>query len=335
MPEFGFPAQPRNATLASIVTNLRARSDEARVASVTGRFADVTAERRGRVDELMQLEKSLQDFSTYSEIISLTELRATTIQSSLERVGAAAQSLADTTDLLRTNGTDENFEVVSADARGELDTVLAALNVSVAGRALFAGDDSTGAALTDSATITAASVPILEAGTGAGVAYANLQTEFFGTGGLFDTTFYVGGAGDAPVTEVAPGERVDYGVKADETPVRTVLFNLVVLGAAHDPSNAIPNSERRALAELASDGLRAGISDLINVQSRLGTAEARIATAKARNIASEASLTISFNELAGADTFEAALTLTELDSQLETAFLTTARLSNLSLANFI
>ena len=124
-------------------------------------------------------------------------------------------------------------------------------------------------------------------------------------------------------------------MKANEPPLRAVLFNLVVLAAAHDPNNAIPTSERRPLADLASAGLRTAVAQVINIQGRLGTAEARIATAKARNIASEASLTVRFNDLAGADTFDAALTLTELDNQLETSFLTTARLSNLSLANFI
>ncbi|MEO1492525.1 MAG: hypothetical protein AAFV19_10280 [Pseudomonadota bacterium] len=335
MPEFGFPAQPRNATLSSLIANLRSRSDDARVASVSGRFADVTAERNGRVNELMQIEKSLNDFRTYSEIIALTEVRTTTIQASLSKLTGEAQSLADTVDVLRTNGTAKNFSVVSADAVGALDSVIAALNADVAGRRLFGGDETGTAPLVDGETIRTASVPTLEAGASAASSYTDLRIEFFAAGGLFDTTFYQGGAGDAPVTEVAPGERVEYGVKADDAAVREVLFNITVLSASHDLGNAIPSEAREELAALASAGLRSAVSELANVQGRVGTAEARVATAKARNIASEASLTISFNELAGADQFEAALTLTELDNQLETAFLTTSRLTNLSLANFL
>lgn len=335
MPEFGFPAQPRNATLSSLVADLRSRSDDARVAAVSGRFADVTAERNGRVNELMQLEKSINDFNTYSEIIALTEVRTTTIQTSLTRVSAEAQSLADTVDILRTNGTQENFSVVSGDARSGLDAVIAALNTDVAGRRLFGGDETGTPPLADADTIRTASVPVLEAGASAGAGYTDLRIEFFGAGGLFDTSFYLGGPGDAPVTEVAPGERVDYGVKADEAAIREALFNLTVLGASHDLSNGIPAEQRDELAALASAGLRSAVSDLANTQARIGTAEARVATAKARNIASDAALTISFNELAGADQFDAALTLTELDNQLETAFLTTSRLASLSLANFL
>ena len=73
----------------------------------------------------------------------------------------------------------------------------------------------------------------------------------------------------------------------------------------------------------------------INLQGRLGAAEARIATVKARNIAEDSSLAIQFNELAGVDRYEAGLRLSDIEAQLETAFYTTARLSRLSLTNYL
>ena len=152
---------------------------------------------------------------------------------------------------------------------------------------------------------------------------------------MFDTLFYQGGAGDAPLTEVAPGERINYTVKADETPMREVLLNVTVMAAAYDTTNAIPTSERRALIEQAADGLRNAISQVIGIQGRLGSAEARIAGIKARNIAADAAYSLQFNELSSADTYDAALRLSELDGQLEIAFSTTARLSNLSLINYL
>ena len=71
------------------------------------------------------------------------------------------------------------------------------------------------------------------------------------------------------------------------------------------------------------------------MRGRIGAAEERIANLKARNTATEASLTITFNNIAGADQLNAAIELTELERQLETAFATTARMSNLSLVNFL
>jgi len=335
MPEFGFPAQPRQAQLARIISDLRNRADDERVAAVTGRYADVTAAREGRVNELMQIEKSITDLNGYAEAIALSEARADTMQQSLDRLSDIGQVLTDTTDLLTTNGTDANFEVVSAQARADLDVLVAALNVDFAGRALFAGDDAGTSSLIDPATMFTTSVAVLEAAPNSAIAYADLQNEFLNAGATFETTFYQGGTGRAPLTEVAPGETVDYTVKADEAAIRKVLFNTVVLAAAHDPTNAIPAAERRSLMEKGSAGMRSAISELTTIQARLGTAEARIATVKARNIAMEAAFTVQFNDLAGADDYAAALALTELDTQLETAFATTARLSNLSLVNYL
>ena len=334
MPDFGFPAQPRQASMSTIIAELRRRSDDERVAAVTGRFADVTAEVDGRVNELMQIEKSITDLQSYGEAIALSEARAGVMQQSLGTIGTIMQGLADTTSVLLTNSTDRDLEIVSTTARGDLVSVIAALNVDLAGRSLFGGDESLSPALTDADTIFTGSVPFLEGAASSNAAYAALEAEFINPGGLFDTAFYQGGAGDAPVTEVAPGERVDYGVKADEEPLRRVILNVVAMAAAFDQSNGIADDQRRDLIARAGEELRTSLSDLNAVAGRLGTAEARIAAVKSRNIATEASLSISFNEIAGADTFTAALNLSELENQLEVAFATTSRLASLSLANF-
>lgn len=335
MPEFGFPAQPRQASLARIIADLRSRGDDARVAAVTGRFADVTEVRNGRVNEMMQLQKSINDLNEYAQAIALSEARADTMQRSMSAINDVSQNLSDTVATLLTNGTDDNFENVAIQARQDLGSVVAAMNVDFAGRTLFAGDEAGGSAIVDAETIYSNSVPILEAQPTAGTAYAALRADFMATGGLFDTTFYLGGVGDAPVTEVAPGERINYTVKANETPMREVLLNVTIMAAAYDTTNAIPIGERRELIEQAADGLRNAIAQVVSVKSRLGSAEGRIASIKARNIASEAAFSLQFNELAAADDYSAALELNELDGQLEVAFSTTARLSNLSLINYL
>ena len=334
MPEFGFPAQPRQASIRSMVAEIRARADDARTEAVTERFADLTAELDGRGNEVMQIEKSIQDLQEYAEAIALSEGRATTMQGALDAMRLTAQQITDTADTLRTNGTSRDFESLSEQARAALESLIGSMNVSFAGRSLFAGDAVDTAPIVDADTILTNAEPLLAGGATPLTAYAALDTAFFAAGDLFETTFYVGGTGDAPVTEVAPGERVDYGVRADEDPMRRVLFNMTVMAAAFDTTNGIAGNVREGLLELASSGLRNSIGEIAQIQGRLGSAEARIATMKSRNIASEASLTISFNELAGADSFTAALQLTQLEDQLEVAFTTTARLANLTLANF-
>ena len=182
MPEFGFPAQPRHASMARIIADLRSRGDDARVAAVTGRHADVTEANRGRVNELMQIEKAINDLKGYSEAIALSEARADTMQSSLSAINEVSQELSDSIATLLTNGTEANFENVSIQARQDLNGIVAAMNVDFAGRNLFAGDDAGAGAIIDAETIFASSVPVLEGQPTAGTAYAALRTEFLGAG---------------------------------------------------------------------------------------------------------------------------------------------------------
>lgn len=335
MPEFGFPAQPHMSRMSDLVRRVRRDSDETQMAAVTGRPADLAASLEGRVSEAMLIEKALADLEQYGQAIALAEARASVTQQSLDQAVHLGQDLTNSVSSLLTNGTVENMKIVSEEGRAMLESTVSALNARLGGRSLFAGDAGVGPALTDAGTIYTASAAVLATGTTAPGAYSALEAAFTGAGGLFETTFYTGGTGDAPLVEVAPGETVDYSLRADEEAVRRVLLNTVIVAAAYDMTNGIPDEIRRDLLATANDKLHEAMDLTVNLQGRLGTAEARIATVKARNIAEDSALTIRFNDLAGADQYEEGLRLSEIEAQLETAFYTTARLSRLSLSNYI
>jgi flagellar hook-associated protein 3 FlgL len=114
-----------------------------------------------------------------------------------------------------------------------------------------------------------------------------------------------------------------------------VLRSLATLGAAYDTANTLTEEQRDGLARRALDDLRNTPDPLNRIRARIGSAEARIETVKASHVANEAALTLGYNALAGRDTLEAASLLQETEGQLEILFLTTARMSSLSLANFL
>ena len=335
MPEFGFPAQPRQTMLATLISGLRRDSDSARIETVTGRQSDVKRKLDGRITEVLQIEKSIRDIEAYADAIALTQSRTNVMQKSLEQITDVGQLLADQAEILRVNGTDQNIETLSLQARSLLDSVVSALNVDFGGRALFAGDDAGGVALASAQQIYDTATTLLEGSTTSASAIAALESGFLGAGGDYDTTLYVGGSGGAPASDVANGERVNYGVKADEEPIRRLIMNIAAMAAAYDPENAIPDDQRRDVLDFAAQDLRQGISEVIGIRGRLGVAEARIEDIRVKNTASVAALTTSYNELTAVDGYESALRLTELENQLETAFATTARLSRLSLTQFL
>ncbi len=74
---------------------------------------------------------------------------------------------------------------------------------------------------------------------------------------------------------------------------------------------------------------------LTALRADVGLEEERAAEAVTRNSALAASLTIMRNELALVDPYATAVALQDTETQLETQFALTARLSNLSLVNYL
>lgn len=331
----GFPAQPRHDLMSRLISQLRGQSDVARQEVATGLRADPAGALNGKISELLGVKQSLAEIAQYREIISLASARAAVTQSTLDVLRDFANELSVSGQTALESALPTAGQAVSVAARHALGAAISALNVSFGGRRLFAGDAGGSPAVASAEVFTSTSVTVLEAGPAAGPAYANLTVAFASAGGLFDTSLYTGGAGNAPASEIAPGERLEHAQRADAEPIRALLRDLVTLAAAFDPDNAIPEDDRRALAGQAVAGLRSNVSALVGMASRVGAAEERMATVAARNQASEIGLTLAYMSLAGRDQFEAAAELTNLETQLETTYLATSRLTNLSLANFL
>ncbi len=321
--------------MARLIRQLRGDADTARQEAVTGLLADPAAARGGKVSELLGLEHSLAEITQYRDIIGLAQSRATVIQGSLDALRGLAVEFHTNGQIALDTNLGASRKTISAAARQALGTAISALNVSFGGRRLFAGDAGNTQAVAAVEVFMSASVTVLEAGPGADAAYASLSVEFSAAGGLFETAFYTGGSGDGPATEVARGERLDFAPRADEAPVRALLRDLATLAAAFDPDNAIPEAERRDLAERAVAGLRNNVDGLAGMAGRVGIAEERMVGVMAHHRAAEAVLNQTYLKLAGRDQFEAAAELTQIETQLQTTYLATVRLANLSLASFL
>jgi flagellar hook-associated protein 3 FlgL len=85
----------------------------------------------------------------------------------------------------------------------------------------------------------------------------------------------------------------------------------------------------------AGEVLAEGASARAHMAGRLGTTEGQIAAAATRNSAEVAALEIARNGLVSVDPYEAATRLEAAQSQLEALYTATARLSRLSLVDFL
>ncbi|MEM1344181.1 MAG: hypothetical protein AAGI34_06320 [Pseudomonadota bacterium] len=335
LPPLGFPPQSDQAQFRSLLSQLRTRGETVAQEAVTSRAADPAKSLGGAVGEAIEIQRTLTDLDDYGQAIALAETRAGLAQTSLSTAVTLADEVFASVTLALQSESPVARDTAGREAQEALGRAVAALNVSLGGRGLFAGDSAGGPPLSAPETILAETTAVLSAAPGAAAASAALRDAFDDPAGLYATTLYQGGTGNAPPLEARPGERIAYQARADEPPVRDLLRALSALAAAFNPSNAIAENDRPLIAERAAADLQAASAGLTAMRARIGSAEERIATVKTENTALETALTVRTNDLIGRDPTVAAAELQAVETQLETLFLTTARFNQLSLANFL
>lgn len=330
----GFAPQPTQALFTRLLTDLRDRGITGRTEAVTGRVADIAEARRGAVAEVLDIEKRLADTRTIRDSIALAQSRSATIQASLTGIEDSANALLAEATVALQAGTRDALETLAVTAGDMLGQATGALNVSLAGRSLFAGDVSGAGAVTPASDLLAASAGLLNGPLTVADARTALADYF---NDATPAPVYLGGTLDAPAVEVGPEERIDYTVRADRQALRDTLRTVATIAAAHDPATTttLDEAQRRQLVEDAVAELRNQVGALNGLRAEIGSAEARIEEARVRTNAEESRLTASYNALTGRDTLEAAAEMQAIEGQLETLFLTTARFSQLTLTNFL
>lgn len=313
------------------VADLKNRADVVRTETVTGRHEDITAHTKGNVGQAHLLKKAVDDVAAYQENLTFAIGRASATQTSLDsittdssRISTSALAAAERDDfaVLRTSANE---------ARAAITTIFAALNGSVGGRALFGGDVAEQFPLTSPEQLLTDIETIVGGAADAATAEALIDTYFNDPAGGFATNIYQGGAGTAPEVEIAPGLRIDVSAKANDQSIKDMLRGLVSLAVFENAGFA----DAQAFAQDGATRALESESSFIELRARIGIGETRLEVARSRYADEEAALTTLFNQQTARDPFEAASQLKLLESQLESSFLLTARLSQLSIANYL
>jgi flagellar hook-associated protein 3 FlgL len=134
---------------------------------------------------------------------------------------------------------------------------------------------------------------------------------------------------------VAQGEAVPLDATALDPGIRDTLKGLAMAAILDRGVLAGQAAERAKLAKTAGAALVTAADARSALAARIGTAEERIATAATRNAAEASALRIARIDMTSSDPYEAATALQEAEAKLDTLFAVTARLSRLSLANYL
>jgi flagellar hook-associated protein 3 FlgL len=322
------------------LTNLLARQSAALRMAVqqasnevaTGQHTDIAQSLRGDVSPLLAVDASLKRLESFKITSGDAAFLTSAQQAALTGLSSLAKGITTTLLGSRDFPTPVQVDAVAADARGRLSSAIGLLNSHASGRAIFSGV-ATGTAPLGSADDLLAALETAAAGaTTAGQVAAAVSNWFASPAGF--EAFYQGGVSLTPVP-IAPGEEAELATTALDPAIRDTL-SAFAMAALLDRGMLSGNaSERAALAQRAGQDLLTSEDSRISLAARIGTVEGQIEAARSRNGAEETALGILRSETGSVDPYEAATRLEAARSQLESLYLVTARVSKLSLMEFL
>lgn len=318
--------------LARQGADLRGQVQRAAQEVATGRHSDIAQVLRGDVAPMLAIDASLARLAAYRTNTTDAAFHSAAQQSAISGLSQLAAGLTTSLMSSRDFPTPAQVNATAADARGRLASAVGLINTQASGRAVFSGVATDTAPLGSSQDLLAALEMAATGATTAGQVEAAVNGWFADPLGF--GAFYQGGA-TLSATPIAPGEAADLSTTAMDPTIRDTLAGFA-MAALIDLGVLAGNAEERArLAQIAGQTLHRTEDSRITLAARIGTVEAQIEGARTRNAAEETSLGILRSGIGSADPYEAATRLETVRAQLESLYLVTARVSRLSLTEYL
>ncbi len=299
----------------------------------TGLVNDPARRLSGDLVPLSGIETSMTRLTAYEVAAAEAALFAGGMQETLATVDTLAGNLAPSLLSAAASGHVAMVRTTARDAADRFDSAVSALNTRVGDRTLFAGTAADRPALAPAEQILAA-LETLTTGLATAAEVEAAVVQWFGDPAGFAAVAYRGGDPLAPLA-VSPEDSVTFDVTAGDPAFRDTLQGFALAALIDRGAGPALPSEQAALARRAGEMLLQGSADRADLAARIGTVEGRIETARQRNTAETSALEIARAALLSADPYETATRLEAAQGQLEALYAVTARLSRLSLLEFL
>lgn len=309
------------------------KSATTRLASelASGERADVAASLGGDLREILALRRTMTVNEGLIRAADETALRAEGQQAALGSLRKGLDSVtAAVSGLFPVSGPEQTARV-AAQARVALGDALATLNSSIGGRSLFAGISPTGPAVIGADDLLARLETVLIGATSQTEMATRIMAWFDNPAG-WATQGYRGGP-EARAQELEPGGARLIDRTAADVRIRSAIAAFATAAFLDRTSHGVPVESGAAVHTLA--GLRTANDGLVTLTAEIGFDQQRIATFRTEKEAEAMAVEMAIATRTSIDPALAAVELEAVQTNLETLYAVTARISRLSLADFI
>ncbi|MEL7164891.1 MAG: flagellin [Pseudomonadota bacterium] len=301
---------------------------------VTGQVSDPKAVLAGNISYLADIENDLRLLDSYRVVTAEAQTFTDSMQNALDRIQTSSTSYSQDLLAVANNAVSPVLDQYAVDARAELETVVSALNTTVAGRTVFAGAATDRSAIGDVDAIIAAVQTAVTGATSIDDIFTAADAWFDDPAG-FTATLYNGSDDSVLPFRVGDSETVDVPYTADETELREVVKGLALAALAGQGGLGFTADGQREFMTRVGTNLLTAQASLTALRADVGASQERIDQIASRNAAESLSLDYAKGALLGVDPYETATKLEEVQFQLQSLYTVTARMSDLTLVNFI
>lgn len=318
----------QNAQLKSTATRLASELS-------TGLTSDVSKRFSGDFSMISSVETSLTTLQAYKNASNEAGQFATVMQTTLGFVQSESTAAVSALLLTSNSASQTQIQNTSADVRQKFEAVVSSLNTQVGGRSVFAGAATDGPAIASSAVIIADLKIAIAAETTAAGVEAAVNTWFDAPGGGYETIGYLGSTTSIAPFKISIGQEADISITASTSEIRDTLKGLALAALVSEGALAGDISEQALLLRNAGDSLLTAGDKQTGIRANLGSVEAQIETVSTQTVSEISALEIVRTELLSIDPYNTASELEAVQTQLETLYALTARVSRLSLVDFL
>lgn len=301
----------------------------------TGTAADTPRHLSGDLGALLAIDATLARLKGYGAVTREVALFSDALQVSLATISDMAMEAAGS--LLSASGTaaSTHVDTAASAAHSALKSTMSTLNTRFGDRTLFAGQATNGQAVISAETLMIEIEATLAAAGATDVASleAAIDAWLVAPGGYHGTA-YLGGAPLAAVP-IAAGETAALDVTANDPALRQTIKGLAMAALVDRGLFAGQPALQKQLAQRAGEVLLTGETDRAHLAARLGGLQAQVDRAQVRNESEAAALGIARTGMVQIDPYESATRLQDAETQLQLIYSLTARISRLSLADYL
>ncbi len=317
--------------------NVQIKSDIARLSQelASGEKSDISTKFTGDFAPLISIERDLSKNLAYAISNNEANILVSTQQSALQVIQSTVSNLGVALLNAGNSASSALIETTAADAKVKFSSIVSALNTQVVGRYIFSGAATNTPALADAETILNTLEAAIAAQTTAAGIVSVVDAWFNDIGGGFDTTAYTGSTNAMAPVRLSDSETAQIDTMANDTEIRSVLQSFALAALIDRGALGSDITERSNLAKIAGEQVVNSDTTLALIRAKVGSTEAQVDGASARNNAQKSALEIVRTDLVSIDPYRVATELEATKTQLETVFALTVRLSRLSLSEFM